>query len=46
MTVKNALEILDGYVRIKTQVKNGIRESSKPWNAEGDLAKKNCRYDI
>ena len=37
MTVKKALEILDGYCEQKTKLKNGLKDPKKSWNTEKDL---------
>jgi len=37
MTVKNALEILDGYYKQKKDLKEGIKDPTKSWNIGHDL---------
>ena len=39
MTVKNALKILDGYIEQKLNLKDGLLDPTKSWNASNDLAK-------
>ena len=39
MTLKNALDILDGYTRTKTEVKIGLEDPTKSWNEKDDLSK-------
>lgn len=38
MTVKNAIEILDGYCKQKIELKNGLKDPTKSWN-DADLSK-------
>ena len=40
MTVKNALEILEGYCEQKIKLKEGMKDPTKPWNVEKDLVTK------
>lgn len=37
MTVKIALEVLDGYIEQKTILKEGLEDPAKSWNTERDL---------
>ena len=43
MTVKNALEILDGYISKKTELKIGLVEKFSSWNAGDDCTKTSKR---
>lgn len=38
MTVKKALEILDGYYKQKLSLKKGLEDPTKSWNTGHDLA--------
>ena len=40
MTIKNALEILEGFCEEKIRLKNGLIDLGKSWNSKNDLASK------
>ena len=37
MTVKKALEVLEEYCKQKINLKNGLQDPTKSWNADKDL---------
>jgi hypothetical protein len=43
MTIKNALEILEGYCEEKIKLKNGLVDPSKSWNSKQDLVSQVAR---